>query len=169
MSAAASSRIHVKERSMRRLLFAVTALVAVCASALAGPSAQASTTTARALLSKLTVKAESGSGTYSRSYFRHWIDADGDRCDTREEVLIAESKVTVRFGSGCRVTTGKWYSWYDGATWTNASDLDIDHVVALKEAWESGARSWSSTNRTRYQGAPQCSVLLGGGEAACSI
>jgi hypothetical protein len=135
---------------MRRLLYTLTTLLAVCASALVASSAQVSTTTARALLFKLTVQAESGSGSYSRSYFRHWIDADGDGCDTRQEVLIAESKVTVRPGAGCRVTTGRWYSWYDGATWTNAADVDIDHLVALKEAWESGARSWSATNRTRY-------------------
>ncbi len=114
------------------------------------PAAQADTTTARALLFKIAVSAEGGSTTYDRAYFRHWIDADGDSCDTREEVLIAESRVTVYPGDGCRITRGKWYSYYDGLTWTYASDVDIDHVVALKEAWESGARYWGSTNRKRF-------------------
>jgi hypothetical protein len=41
-------------------------------------------------------------------------------------------------------------SWYDGATWTIPSDVDIDHVVALKEAWESGAWSWTAANRQRF-------------------
>lgn len=36
---------------------------------------------------------------------------------------------------------------YDGATWTAASDLDIDHVVPLKEAWLSGARDWTTARR----------------------
>ncbi len=114
------------------------------------PAAQADTTTARALLFKIAVSAEGGSTTYDRTYFRHWIDADGDGCDTREEVLIAESRVTVYPGDGCRITRGKWYSYYDGLTWTYASDVDIDHVVALKEAWESGARYWGSTTRKRF-------------------
>jgi hypothetical protein len=116
----------------------------------AGLPAHATTITARQLLYRLTVTSEAGSSTYDRSYFPHWIDADGDGCNTREEVLIAESRVTVYPGSGCSVTRGKWYSWYDGATWTYASDVDIDHVIALKEAWESGARKWSLTDRRRF-------------------
>ena len=115
-------------------------------------SASATTITARSILLKLTVRAESGSTTYSRTYFKHWIDANRDCQDTRAEVLIAESKVTPRYTTTrrCTVATGKWYSYYDGATWTKASDVDIDHLVPLKEAWKSGARLWSVSNRTRY-------------------
>ncbi len=67
-------------------------------------------------------------------------------------MLIDESRVTPTYTSSrrCTVTKGRWYSYYDGITWTNPSDVDIDHVVALKEAWESGARRWSSTSRTRF-------------------
>ncbi|CAE6439525.1 unnamed protein product, partial [Rhizoctonia solani] len=36
---------------------------------------------------------------------------------------------------------------YDGATWTDALDLDIDHIIPLKEAWVSGARSWTTERR----------------------
>ena len=43
-----------------------------------------------------------------------------------------------------------WYSWYDGAVWSNASDVDIDHLVALKEAWESGARNWTTDRRRLF-------------------
>ena len=61
-------------------------------------------------------------------------------------------KVPVRFTSSshCTVKSGRWYSWYDGKTWTLASDVDIDDVVALKEAWDSGAKSWSAANRSRF-------------------
>ncbi len=95
---------------------------------------------------------EDGSTTYDRSYFRHWTDANGDCQNTRAEVLLAETRDTPTFtsSSSCTVATGRWYSYYDGLTWTAASDVDVDHVVALKEAWESGARRWSTTDRTRY-------------------
>lgn len=90
-------------------------------------------------------------GGYDRKLFKHWIDADHDGKNTRAEVLIAESLVPVRFSStGKTVTTGKWLSLYDGETWTRASDVDIDHVVALGEAWRSGAWKWSATRRQAY-------------------
>ena len=95
--------------------------------------------------------AEEHIGGYKRSLFKHWIDANGNGKDTRAEVLIAESLVTVRFFStGKTVSTGKWLSLYDGETWTKASDVDIDHVVALAEAWRSGAWKWSSSRRQSY-------------------
>ena len=130
----------------------VTVLMVGLMPVLAAEPASATTITARSMLFKLTLKAESGSTTYSRTYFKHWIDANGDCQNTRAEVLIAESKVTPTYTttSHCTVAKGKWYSYYDGATWTLASDVDIDHMVPLKEAWESGARLWTVTNRTRY-------------------
>lgn len=99
-------------------------------------------------LNRLKVQAEYTSG-YSRSKFGDWIDADGDGLDTRAEVLIDESKVQVTI-SYRTVRTGKWLSLYDNVTWTNASDVDIDHVVALSEAWKSGAHAWSSARRLAF-------------------
>ena len=90
-------------------------------------------------------------GGYDRKLFKHWVDANGNGKNTRAEVLIAESLVPVRFSStGKTVSTGKWVSLYDGETWTKASDVDIDHVVALAEAWRSGAWKWSAARRQAY-------------------
>ena len=95
--------------------------------------------------------AEEHIGGYKRSLFKHWIDANRNGKDTRAEVLIAESLVSVTFSStGKTVSTGKWLSLYDGETWTKASDVDVDHVVALAEAWRSGAWKWSSARRQSY-------------------
>ena len=44
-------------------------------------------------------------------------------------MLIAEATTTPTVGSGCTLTGGRWYSYYDNVYWTNPSDLDIDHVV----------------------------------------
>jgi hypothetical protein len=67
-------------------------------------------------------------------------------------VLIAESWVPVTFTSAsrCTVASGRWFSSYDGTTWSTAGDLDIDHLVALKEAWESGARNWTTDRRRLF-------------------
>ncbi|MEI6155763.1 MAG: HNH endonuclease family protein [bacterium] len=90
-------------------------------------------------------------GGYKRSYFKLWIDADHNGKNTRAEVLIAESLVAVHFtATGKTVSTGKWLSLYDGETWTRASDVDIDHVVALGEVWRSGGWSWSAARRQAY-------------------
>lgn len=100
-------------------------------------------------LNRLNVKPEYQTG-YSRSKFGStWIDADGDGLDTRAEVLIDESKVSVTISRGI-VRTGRWVSLYDNLTWTVATDVDIDHVVALSEAWKSGAYSWSSSRRLAF-------------------
>lgn len=84
---------------------------------------------------------------YDRDLFKHWVDADSDCQDTREEVLVAESNVPL---SGCTVTSGEWFSYYDRETWTDPGDVDIDHVVALGEAWDSGAWDWAPNTRERY-------------------
>lgn len=102
-----------------------------------------------ALVASLRVEPEVQAG-YDRDLFRHWSDSDGDGCDSRREVLIAESLTPVSVGSGCSLTGGQWYSAFDGVTTTDASSFDIDHFVPLKEAWDSGAHSWDSGTRQRF-------------------
>jgi hypothetical protein len=66
-------------------------------------------------------------------------------------VLIAESRSTAQVDPyGCKVLEGDWFSIYDGLTFTDSADLDIDHVVALAEAWDSGAAGWDSGRRQAF-------------------
>ena len=97
----------------------------------------------------LRIEPERGDG-YNRDLFRHWVDADGDGCDTRKEVLIAESLEPVQTGSSCAILSGRWYSIYDNTETTDSSRFDIDHVVALKEAWDSGAWNWTADQRRSF-------------------
>jgi len=93
--------------------------------------------------------ASSGSGGsgYSRSAFRHWTrQADG--CTTRQLVLIREAIGGRR--SGCEMVDATWKSRYDGVTTSNPSTFDIDHFVPLKEAWVSGASTWSAAKRQAF-------------------
>lgn len=116
--------------------------------ALATPQNIPTLTEARAHLAALTVRAEGAMTGYSRDKFPHWITQSGT-CNTRESVLKRDGTNVVT-DSSCAATSGRWYSPYDGATWTAASDVDIDHVVALAEAWRSGASSWTQSRRQTF-------------------
>ncbi|GAA1749634.1 HNH endonuclease family protein [Aeromicrobium alkaliterrae] len=137
--------------SHRRSARLITLLAATLLLVLLQPvaSAQAAATTARDLLASLPTATEVRTG-YDRNLFNHWIDANGNGCNTRAEVLIAESQTAVTRTGTCTITAGRWYSPYDQATWTAPSDVDIDHMVPLAEAWDSGARSWTASRRTAF-------------------
>ena len=92
-----------------------------------------------ALLDALRVAPEAESGSYERSAFPHWDDVDGDGCDTRCEVLTSQ-----------RLPDGSWFSEWDGATEVDSSLVHVDHVVALAEAWRSGAHGWSAAARDEF-------------------
>ena len=89
---------------------------------------------------------------YDRDDYKHWIDEDGDCQDTRVEVLIAENQGTISFStsSSCKVVSGSWFDPFTNTTFTEASSLDVDHMVPLKEAHESGAFEWSSEKKQEY-------------------
>lgn len=66
------------------------------------------------------------------------------RCVRRNTIEGAHRYILTR---NRNQTSGSWFSVYDGATWTASSDVDIDHLVPLKEAWLSGARDWTTAQR----------------------
>ena len=104
----------------------------------------------QALLDSLRVEVEPARVGYDRDLFDHWSDVDGDSCNTRYEVLAAESLEPVQTSDGCRPTSGLWISAFDGTSTTNPRSFDIDHLVPLAEAWDSGAHSWSSSRREAF-------------------
>ena len=114
------------------------------------PKGASGSPTALSVLETIPQEKEQPSG-YKRSLFKHWSDLDRDGCSTREEVLIAESLTNAQVdGYGCKVIAGDWYSPYDNQRYSDPADIDIDHVVALKEAWDSGAHSWSASKRELF-------------------
>jgi hypothetical protein len=130
------------------LTVATVVLVATASPAQATPPNIPSKSTAQAELNVLTVASEGSMSGYSRDLFPHWITISGT-CNTRETVLKRDGTNVVT-DSSCAAISGSWYSPYDGATWFAASDVDIDHVVALAEAWRSGANSWSTSSRQAF-------------------
>lgn len=88
---------------------------------------------------------------YDRDLFPHWRDDDGNGCDARDDVLVAQDRSGSLTEADCGgAMTGEWVSMYDGETVTDSGDLDIDHFVPLKEAWGSGAVDWTTEDRQSY-------------------
>jgi hypothetical protein len=86
---------------------------------------------------------------YQRDFFPHWTTINN--CSTRERVLIEESTSFAQVDPfGCRVVAGDWLSSFDGRTWEDPAEIQIDHLVALKEAWESGAWAWTENQRRSF-------------------
>lgn len=99
------------------------------------------------LIAELSGPETSGTG-YDPDKFPTW-SSQGDNCNTREWILKHEGENVVT-GDDCYPTRGTWHSPYDAETWTDASDVDIDHVVPKKEAWISGASEWTEEVRERF-------------------
>ena len=104
------------------------------------------------LLTTVAVADYAGCPKYDRKSYRHWIDEDLDCQNARHEVLIEESlsSVTFKTGKGCKVLSGSWDDPYSGRTITDATKLDIDHIVPLKEAHQSGASNWLRERKKAY-------------------
>lgn len=102
---------------------------------------------AKSVLASLEVTAEHRGG-YDRELFAHWSDLDANGCDTRRDVLASETLQGAV--SGCAVTGGMWLSMYDNVMVADAGAIEIDHVVALAEAWDSGAWRWDARTRELY-------------------
>ena len=87
----------------------------------------------------LTIEPEHTSDLYDRNMYGGWIDADSDGENTRAEVLKDES-----------IAVDVWWGAYTGKIYTTADNLDIDHMVPLKEAHESGGHNWTREQRRAY-------------------
>ena len=93
---------------------------------------------------------------YERSNFGWgWVDFDGDQQDARAEALILYCQrpdKTLEFATDDerRVVAGRWRCRFTGDIYRDASQLDIDHYVPLKNAWISGAHAWTDERRRHY-------------------
>lgn len=145
---------HTRLRRSRVAATAIAVIAGIGIVGVAGTPASAtppgipSKATAQSQLNALRVAAQGSLTGYSRDLFPHWITISGS-CNTREQVLKRDG-TSVVVDSSCAAVSGRWYSPYDGATWTAASDVDIDHVVPLAEAWRSGANSWTTSRRQSF-------------------
>ncbi len=130
---------------------------ASASSASAGDHADVAT--AAAALSLLPVKGRAPMTGYDRDRFGPaWLDADRNGCDTRNDVLGEHLRAVVLESNGCVVAAGSYDDPYTGSTidyWEgHGSLIDVDHVVALGNAWATGAFDWPIKKRAAFANDP---------------
>jgi uncharacterized protein DUF1524 len=86
-------------------------------------------------LAALPINPEDTTAPYDRDDWPHWMETNG--CSTREIVLRTQGRDVV-VDEDCDAVSGRWTSAYDGVVVTDASELDVDHMVPLHEVAESG-------------------------------
>jgi len=90
------------------------------------------------------------------SQYPTWDDTDDDCISNRHEILISRhinddvSYPLVFSESGCRVVSGKWLDSYNNEYYYSASDIQIDHLVALYEAHISGAGNFTISEQRLF-------------------
>ena len=157
-------------RSLRQAsVVMLTCALSVVATSSAAPQAAvidshvstaATTTDPLVVLASLPVKGRAPKTGYTRKQFGNaWLDVDRNGCDTRNDVLKRDF-VNELFKAGtrkCKVVGGEWTDPYTGNTYFfdhQPSEVSIDHVVALSDAWQKGAQQLSLTQRKNLANDP---------------
>jgi hypothetical protein len=112
-------------------------------------------------LNKLPVKGRAPKSGYSRDKFPHWRDPDRNGCDARNDILKRDlTMVAFRAGSdNCKVISGKLLDPFSNKEIIfdlsqSSSNIDIDHVVALSNAWQTGGFQLTTLQRTNFANDP---------------
>ncbi|MEK0157096.1 HNH endonuclease family protein [Arthrobacter oryzae] len=117
---------------------------------------------ASAALETLEVKGRASNDNYERAaYGQAWLDVDRNGCDTRNDILRRDlDGAQFTEGSRCRVAGGEFHEPYTGAVVTfargaeSSKAVQIDHVVALGDAWQKGAQQLTPQQRQSFANDP---------------
>ena len=127
------------------------------------PTPAAPSESALALLGTLEIKGRSAKTGYDRAAFgQAWLDVDRNGCDTRNDILRRDLRdVVIKANSnGCAVLSGTLNDPFTGRVLTfergvsTSLEVQIDHVVALSDAWQKGASSWPSRRLAKFANDP---------------
>jgi len=121
-------------------------------------------------LNTLTVEEPYAPYEYDRDYFGSaWSDVDHNGCDTRNDILGRDlENVTYKSGThDCVVQEGTFGDPYTGNILafdkgTTSRDIDIEHIIALDDAWDAGAWEWTHEQRLAYANDPFVLAVVDG-------
>ena len=139
---------------MRRIVV-ITLLLTL----LSPSNTQAAPIDALAALNNLEVKGRAPKTGYARSQFPHWSDPDRNGCDARNDTLKRDlTNITYKVGTrDCKVIAGQLLDPFSGKVITFSTTkvvIDIDHVVALSNAWQTGAAYFDKNKRSQIANDP---------------
>jgi len=139
---------------MRRIVV-ITLLLTL----LSPSNTQAAPIDALAALNNLEVKGRAAKTGYARSQFPHWSDPDRNGCDARNDTLKRDlTNITYKVGTrDCKVIAGQLLDPFSGKVITFSTTkvvIDIDHVVALSNAWQTGAAYFDKNKRSQIANDP---------------
>ena len=139
---------------MRRLV-----VITLLLSPLFPANTQAAPIDALAALNNLEVKGRAAKTGYARSQFPHWSDPDRNGCDARNDTLKRDlTNITYKAGTrDCKVIAGQLLDPFSGKLITfsaNGKAIDIDHVVSLSNAWQTGAAYFDKNKRNQIANDP---------------
>ena len=120
---------------------------------------QAAPIEALVALNNLEVKGRAPKTGYARSQFPHWSDPDRNGCDARNDTLKRDlTNITYKAGTReCKVIAGQLLDPFSGKVITFSTTkvvIDIDHVVALSNAWQTGAAYFDKNKRSQIANDP---------------
>ena len=120
---------------------------------------QAAPKDALTTLNNLEVKGRAPKTGYARSQFPHWSDPDRNGCDARNDTLKRDlTNITYKAGTrDCKVIAGQLLDPFSGKVITFSTTkvvIDIDHVVALSNAWQTGAAYFDKSKRIQIANDP---------------
>ena len=126
---------------------------------LAPTNTQAAPIDALVALNNLEVKGRAPKTGYARSQFPHWSDPDRNGCDARNDILKRDlTDISYKAGTrDCKVIAGQLLDPFSGKVIifsTTKVVIDIDHVVALSNAWQTGAAYFDKALRTQIANDP---------------
>ncbi len=136
-----------------------TVVITLLLTLLSPSNAQAAPIDALAALNNLEVKGRAPKTGYARSQFPHWSDPDRNGCDARNDTLKRDlTNITYKVGTrDCKVIAGQLLDPFSGKVITFSTTkvvIDIDHVVALSNAWQTGAAYFDKNKRTQIANDP---------------
>jgi len=131
-----------------------TVVITLLLTLLSPSNTQAAPIDALAALNNLEVKGRAPKTGYARSQFPHWSDPDRNGCDARNDTLKRDlTNITYKVGTrDCKVIAGQLLDPFSGKVITFSTTkvvIDIDHVVALSNAWQTGAAYFDKNKRTK--------------------
>jgi hypothetical protein len=139
---------------MRRLV-----VIALLLSPLFPANTQAAPIDALAALNNLEVKGRAAKTGYARSQFPHWSDPDRNGCDARNDTLKRDlTNISYKVGTrDCKVIAGQLLDPFSGKLISfsvTGKAIDIDHVVSLSNAWQTGAAYFDKNKRSQIANDP---------------